>query len=199
MSNVSSNQLDAEQPKSSLQDDQGDHEVQYISNNLLQLWDYFISSGWKAIFKMSLYILKANEEKLLQLGFEDILNQISEQPKLILSGDCQQIDKMEEELFAGRDGHRGPSYQQPADQLAVDEDGNQIAASPTKASDMPPLPDDSNDPNHIITLYMRFKRGLDQDEEGNFLHIDYLMEKFKREFDHQLRLSEVRKERGFDD
>ena len=46
---------------------------------------------------------------------------------------------------------------------------------------------------------MRFKRGLDQDEEGNFLHIDYLMEKFKREFDHQLRLSEVRKERGFDD
>jgi len=27
---------------------------------------------------MSLYILKINEEKLLQLGFEDILNQISE-------------------------------------------------------------------------------------------------------------------------
>jgi hypothetical protein len=37
---------------------------------------------------MSLYILKINEEKLLQLGFEDILNQISEQPKLILSGNC---------------------------------------------------------------------------------------------------------------
>lgn len=74
------------------------------------MWDYFISSGWKAIFKMSLYILKANEEKLLQLGFEDILNQISEQPKLILSGDCQQIDRMEEELFAGRagEGLEGP-------------------------------------------------------------------------------------------
>lgn len=66
------------------------------------MWDYFISSGWKAIFKMSFYILKANEEKLLQLGFEDILNQISEQPKLILSGNCLQIDKMEDELFAGR-------------------------------------------------------------------------------------------------
>ena len=76
--------------------------MQYISDNLLQLWDYYISSGWKAIFKKSLYILKANEEKLLQLGFEDILNQISEQPKLILCGDCQQIDNMEEELFAGR-------------------------------------------------------------------------------------------------
>jgi len=53
--------------KSSLPDD-GQHtdpDVQYISDNLLQLWDYFVSSGWKAIFKMSLYILKANEEKLL--------------------------------------------------------------------------------------------------------------------------------------
>lgn len=59
--------------------------------------------------------------------------------------------------------------------------------------------DDSNDPNNIITLYMRFKRGLDSDEEGNFLHMDYLMEKFKREFDNQLQLSEVRKEKGFDE
>lgn len=46
---------------------------------------------------------------------------------------------------------------------------------------------------------MRFKRGLDQDEEGNFLHMDYLMEKFKREFDNQLQLSEVRKEKGLDE
>lgn len=46
---------------------------------------------------------------------------------------------------------------------------------------------------------MRFKRGLDSDEEGNFLHMDYLMEKFKREFDNQLQLSEVRKEKGFDE
>jgi len=32
-----------------------------ISDNLLQLWDYFISSGWKSMFSMSLYILKTNE------------------------------------------------------------------------------------------------------------------------------------------
>jgi|LakMenEpi03Aug12_release.lakeMendotaPanAssembly.Ray.scaffolds.fasta_scaffold4864398_1 hypothetical protein len=48
---------------------------------------------------MSLYILKINEEKLLQLGFEDILNQISEQPKLILSGNCQSLDRIEDELY----------------------------------------------------------------------------------------------------
>ena len=50
---------------------------------------------------MSFYILKANEESLLQLGFEDILNKILEQPKLILSGNCKQIDKMEDKLFSG--------------------------------------------------------------------------------------------------
>lgn len=127
---------------------------------------------------MSLYILKANEEKLLQLGFEDILNQISEQPKLILSGDCQQIDKMEEELFAGR-----PPAAEPG------SDSNPPQAAPI---------DNSDDPDLLITLYMRFKRGLDKDEDGNYLHLDYLMEKFKREFDNQLQLSEVRKEKGFD-
>ena len=39
------------------------------------------------MFKMSLYILKMNETKLLQLGFEDILYQIQEVPKIILSSD----------------------------------------------------------------------------------------------------------------
>lgn len=33
------------------------------------------------MFKMSLFILKTNETKLLSMGFEDILNQISDQPK----------------------------------------------------------------------------------------------------------------------
>ena len=59
---------------------------------------------------------------------------------------------MEEELFAGRDGHPRPPYQMPVDQVAADEDanqivdandGNQIAATPTKASDTPLLFDDS--------------------------------------------------------
>ena len=30
---------------------------------------------------------------------------------------------------------------------------------------------------------MRFKRGLEKDEDNNYMHIDYLMEKFKLEFD----------------
>lgn len=124
---------------------------------------------------MSFYILKANEEKLLHLGFEDILNQISEQPKLILSGNCLQIDKMEEELFAGRSLFEGTDSKESLKK------------------------DYAEDPDRIITLYMRFKRGLEQDEDGNLLHLDYLMEKFKREFDNQLQMSEVRKEKGFDE
>ena len=50
------------------------------------------------MFKMCLYILKTNEAPLLQLNFEDILNKISEQPKLILCGNCQTLNQMEREL-----------------------------------------------------------------------------------------------------
>jgi hypothetical protein len=32
-------------------------------------------------------------------------------------------------------------------------------------------------------MYQRFKRGLEKDEDNNYLNIDFLMEKFKREFD----------------
>ena len=61
---------------------------QIIPDNLLQLWDYFISSGWKSMFSTSLFCLKRNEDSLLQLGFEDILNVILEQPKQVLSKNC---------------------------------------------------------------------------------------------------------------
>ena len=35
-------------------------------------------------------------------------------------------------------------------------------------------------------MYQRFKRGLEKDEDNNYMHIDYLMEKFKLEFDQQM-------------
>ncbi len=34
-----------------------------------------------------------------------------------------------------------------------------------------------------ITMYMRFKKELKKDDDGADMHIDFLMEKFKREFD----------------
>lgn len=55
------------------------------------------------MFKMSLYILKTNETRLLQMNFEEILNQIQEQPKLILCADCQDLNKMER-IVAYQDG-----------------------------------------------------------------------------------------------
>ena len=33
------------------------------------------------------------------------------------------------------------------------------------------------------TMYIRFKNTLAKDEEGKPLHLDFLMEKFKKEFD----------------
>jgi hypothetical protein len=56
-----------------------------VSENLLQLWDYFLISGWKAILKMGLFVLKDSSDELLQLSFEEILNEITEKPKSILA------------------------------------------------------------------------------------------------------------------
>ena len=55
-----------------------------MSENILQLWDYFLVSGWKAILKMGLFVLKDSSEELLMRSFEDILNEITEKPKAIL-------------------------------------------------------------------------------------------------------------------
>ena len=55
-----------------------------MSTNILQLWDYFLVAGWKAILKMGLFVLKDSSEELLTKSFEDILNDITEKPKLIL-------------------------------------------------------------------------------------------------------------------
>lgn len=56
-----------------------------VSENLLQLWDYFLVSGWKAILKMGLFVLRDSSGDLLQLSFEEILNEIAEKPKTILT------------------------------------------------------------------------------------------------------------------
>ena len=55
-----------------------------VSEKILQLWDYFLISGWKAILKMGLFVLKDSSEELLMRSFEDILNDITEKPKMIL-------------------------------------------------------------------------------------------------------------------
>ena len=63
---------------------QGQDEAE-VSERLLQLWDYFLVSGWKAVLKMGLFVLKDSSGELLQLSFEEILNEISEKPKAILA------------------------------------------------------------------------------------------------------------------
>ena len=89
----------------------------------------------------------------MQLGFEDILNVILEQPKLVLSKNCQELNEMNKE--AGKKSH--------AD-IRIDQ-----------------------------TLYMRYKKELAKDDEGNDLYIDFLLNKFKNEFDQLESLSQVRK------
>ena len=40
---------------------------------------------------------------------------------------------------------------------------------------------------------MRFHRELHRDDDGQLVHIDFLMAKFKKEFDEQMQSAEVRK------
>ena len=56
-----------------------------MSEYQLQLWDYFLISGWKSVLKMGLFVLKDSSDELLQLSFEEILNEITEKPKFILA------------------------------------------------------------------------------------------------------------------
>eukprot|EP00347_Sterkiella_histriomuscorum_P007183 403349944 len=65
----------------SMQNQEGDE----ISEKLLQLWDYFLTCGWKAIFKMGLFVIKENDLELQRMNFEQILNLITERPKQLLS------------------------------------------------------------------------------------------------------------------
>jgi len=37
------------------------HDESVLCEKILELWDYFLVSGWKAIFSMALYVLKENE------------------------------------------------------------------------------------------------------------------------------------------
>jgi len=56
-----------------------------INESLMQLWDYFLVSGWKAIAKLGLFVLKTGSNDLRGMAFEEILNEISEYPKRILT------------------------------------------------------------------------------------------------------------------
>mmetsp|Transcript_22434 Transcript_22434/g.27626 ORF Transcript_22434/g.27626 Transcript_22434/m.27626 type:complete len:241 (+) Transcript_22434:2709-3431(+) len=81
-----------------------------VSENLLQLWDYFLVSGWKAILKMGLYVLRDSSSELLQLSFEEILNEITEKPLSILAPNTQ-IEQVLEESKEQTPAEYGHLYQ----------------------------------------------------------------------------------------
>jgi hypothetical protein len=60
-------------------------ENEVVNESLLQLWDYFITVGWRAIVKMGVFVMASNSEKLKSMPFEDILPTISECAKSVLT------------------------------------------------------------------------------------------------------------------
>mmetsp|Transcript_3948 Transcript_3948/g.2671 ORF Transcript_3948/g.2671 Transcript_3948/m.2671 type:complete len:90 (+) Transcript_3948:2618-2887(+) len=51
---------------------------------LLRLWDYFIIYGWKAIFKITIITLRAYEDQMLDMAFENLLPFICNLPNKYL-------------------------------------------------------------------------------------------------------------------
>ena len=131
-----------------------------ISDNLLQLWDYFIASGWKSMFKMSLYLLKQNETQLLHLNFEEILTLIQEQPKIMLSGNCSELDEIEYNYYIKNE----TLLKQGRMELKrLDDEETKSTGADQSNSDKP---DEEEGPAPFtrrespITIYQRFKKEL---------------------------------------
>ena len=47
---------------------------------LQRLWDHFIISGWKSVFKCCILILKTYEDQLLKMNYENLLSTLSNLP-----------------------------------------------------------------------------------------------------------------------
>ena len=48
---------------------------------LLTIWDAFLVHGWKALFKIGLYIIRELHDKLLESKFDDIMLILGDLPK----------------------------------------------------------------------------------------------------------------------
>ena len=49
-----------------------------VNESLLQLWDYFLVAGWKAILKFGLSVLVKDSIEMQSMSFEDILGLVNE-------------------------------------------------------------------------------------------------------------------------
>ena len=52
-----------------------------VNENLMQLWDYFLVSGWKALIKFVVLMLTESATSLSKAKFEDILLRMNDLPK----------------------------------------------------------------------------------------------------------------------
>ncbi len=55
-----------------------------LNETLLQVWDYFLCSGWQAVNKVATYIITSHKQLLVQLPFEDILPHVQDCAKAVL-------------------------------------------------------------------------------------------------------------------
>lgn len=56
------------------------------------MWDHFLVYGWKSIFKISILILKHNEESMLDMQFEMLVAQMMSLPYKFLVAGCISVN-----------------------------------------------------------------------------------------------------------
>lgn len=49
-----------------------------VNESLLQVWDYFLCTGWRGLTKISAYIITSHGEMLKEMPFEDILPHVQD-------------------------------------------------------------------------------------------------------------------------
>ena len=55
-----------------------------VNETLLQVWDYFLLSGWRGLQKIAVYIITSHGQILGQMPFEDILPHIPDCAQAVL-------------------------------------------------------------------------------------------------------------------
>lgn len=69
----------------SLQTNVGPAPEHRVNESLLQIWDYFLLCGWKAVSKAALYMLRTQKPQIQAQPFEVILAKLTEAPKTLLA------------------------------------------------------------------------------------------------------------------
>ena len=79
-------------------------EDEIVNESLLELWDYFLCVGWRAIVKMGVYVICRDPGQLLGMPFEEIMPAINESVRKVLTQKRQDSTVLYEDVHEAFSG-----------------------------------------------------------------------------------------------